>query len=156
MRNLSAFSLPPKLAIGIWLTSWFILPLQAYQEIDAQKLRIAQVQHEIIQILLKEKKFDPVIAELDKILNLQLPSKYEERVVREVLIVANALMHSRRPDLSTQALERGIRGVVQPKNKSLLYKELGYIYRLQGNDVKAMESFRKAYQLARKPTIRPY
>lgn len=133
-----------------------LTPLHAFQNFDAEKLRIAAAQHEIIQILLKDKNFESVFGELDKILALRISAEYEDKVIREVRIISDAFLHNQRSDLAIRVLERGIQGVGQPKSKSALYQELGYVYRLQGNDLKAMECFRRAKQYAEKLTTRPF
>jgi hypothetical protein len=130
-------------------------PVQAFQDFDAVKLEIARAQHEIIVLLLKDKNFDPVFPEFDKILALRLPPQYEENVIREARMISEAFWKGQRSDLSIRLLERAIPGMSQPKSKAALYSEMGYVYRLQGNDFKAMECFRRAKQLADQLVTRP-
>ena len=118
------------------------------QDPEAEKLRIAAAQHEVIQILLKENRLDEVQPELDKILDLRLSPQHEERIIRAMLMVSEAFLQNRRADLCLRMLERGIAGMQLGMSKSKLYQEMGYIYRLQGNNQKAMECFRKAQQWA--------
>ena len=145
-----------RLLAALGLISVLLTPVFALQDFDAQKLLIARTQHDIIQLLLKERNFDAVFPELDKIFGLRLPAEHEDKVVREVRIIADAFYQNQRADLSIRVLERGTLGVAHPKSKAELCQEMGYVYRLQGNDMKAMECFRKAQQFAQKLTARPF
>jgi tetratricopeptide (TPR) repeat protein len=131
------------------------VPVYPFQDFDAQKLQIASTQHNIIAILLKDKDFNAVLPEYEKILSLRLPAQYDENVIKETLWISEAFLKGQRSDLSLALLERGIQGVNHPKSKAALYQEMGYVYRLQGNDLKAMECFRQAQKLASQLVARP-
>ncbi len=118
------------------------------QDPETEKLRFAAAQHEVIQILLKENRLEEVQSELDKILSLKLAPQNEERIIRSMLMISEAFLQGRRPDLCLRMLERGIAGMQSGISKSKLYQEMGYVYRLQGNDARALECFRKAQQWA--------
>jgi tetratricopeptide (TPR) repeat protein len=143
------------LAVFALQIAFLAIPVYPFQGIDAAKLQIASSQHNIIAILLKEKNFDAVLPEYDKILSLRLPAQYDENVIKETLWISEAFWKGQRGDLSLRLLERGIQGMDQPKSKAALYQEMGYVYRLQGNDLKAMECFRRAQGLASKLVTRP-
>jgi tetratricopeptide (TPR) repeat protein len=145
-----------KLLTTVALLSLLVSSAWSVQDFDAHKLLVASTQHDIIQVLLKDKNFEAVFPEMDKIFALGLPAEHEGKVVQEVRIITDAFLQNQRADLAIRALQKGIQSVAQPKNKAVLYQELGYVYRLQGNDLKALECFRRAQQLAEKLTTRPY
>ena len=143
------------LAVSAFQIALLAIPVYAFQAIDATKLQIAASQHNIIAILLKEKNFDDVLLEYDKILGLRLPAQYDENVIKETLWISEAFLKGQRSDLSLRLLERGIQGMNQNKSKATLYQEMGLVYRLEGNDLKALECFRRAQQLASRVVTRP-
>ena len=143
------------LAVFAFQIALLPIPVYSFQSVDAAKLQIASSQHNIIAILLKEKDFNAVLPEYDKILGLRLPAQYDENVIKETLWISEAFLKGERSDLSLRLLERGIQGMNQNKSKATLYQEMGLVYRLQGNDLKAMECFRRAQQLASQVVTHP-
>jgi tetratricopeptide (TPR) repeat protein len=151
-RNHGFHFLPAAIVLNVAL---LVAPIYAFQDFDGAKLQIASAQHNIIMLLLKDKDFNAVLPEFEKILNLRLPVQYEENIIREALGISEAFMKGQRADLSLRLLERGIQSMNSPKSKAALYQEMGYVYRIQGNDLKAMECFRRAQQLAAQLVTRP-
>lgn len=127
------------------LLSLISAPILA-QDIN-DKLTFARTQHEIILLLIKQNRLEEVQPELDKILHLQLPPSQESRVISSMLIISEAFLQNQRDDLCLKMLEKGISSVQVDRNKSKLLQEMGYVYRLRGDDKKAMDCFRKAQQL---------
>lgn len=115
-----------------------------------EKLSFAESQHMIILADIEEGKFDEVLPELRKIIDLKFPEKYEDRLTEEIYIVSDRLRHKDQENLALQVLDEGLRAVSIKKNKARLYKEKGYIYNRQRNMPMAKEMFRKAAELESK------
>ncbi|MBI1748218.1 MAG: hypothetical protein HYR55_16785 [Acidobacteria bacterium] len=112
-----------------------------------EKLAYAESQHEITMTLIDEGKYDEARTELRKIIDLQFPEKYEDRLAKEIFMVCDKLRHKGKDNLALEVLDEGLEAVRLKRNKARLYKEKGYIYSKQGNHAMKKEMFRKAAEL---------
>ena len=142
------FGISSIVCITVILSGLFSAVLPAQVADADQKMGIAKSQHEIILLLIKENRLTEIQPELDKIFNLHLPTQFEERIISSMLIISEAYLQNQRFDLCLRMLERGVVELQLGRSKAKLFQEMGYVYKVQGDDKKAMDCFRKAQQWA--------
>ena len=114
-----------------------------------QTRRIAETQHEIVMLLIKNNEFDRVLEASTNIFSLNFPQHQEPLLVKEGQILADALSGRRQFLLAHRILDAALKAVASRKSKALLYKEKAYLCNKEGEDAKAMEFFEKALELER-------
>ncbi|MBI4481419.1 MAG: hypothetical protein HY652_00875 [Acidobacteria bacterium] len=127
------------LALGTEARAWS----QEESEME-RKLHIAATQHEIVELHVKKGEYDRVLPELRKILELRFPPGQEQRVVKEIEFVADQLKHKGKYDLGHQVVEEGLKFVSTNESKAHLYKVRGFLYKMQGNEDKALQMFKQS------------
>ncbi len=109
--------------------------------------RIAEAQHEVVLLLIRDKAFDKVMAGCKKIFSLSFPRDREHLLVRSVTVFADSLVRQEQLGLARQVLDAAL-GVVRFKpSKATLYKEKGYISKVEGKDQEALDFFEEAIKL---------
>jgi len=114
---------------------------------EESKLRYASAQHEIISILLQEGDFSSVLAELEKILALNLQGENEKLVVQEVWIISDQLVGHGQFDLAHKIIDTALPKIAGPGNQFTLQMLKGKIYKEQGLLKEAIELYRSAQEL---------
>lgn len=109
--------------------------------------RVAETQHEIIMMLIKNRKFGEVLPECKKIFSLDFPLDHEHLLVEEAQILTDSLVHLKETDLAHQVLDEALKAVHSNKSRAAIYKEKAFVYSKQGRDKEAMELFEKALKL---------
>ena len=79
-----------------------------------QMLSIAEKQHEIAKLLIKEGRFDRVLPEMRKILNLNLQGEYEQAVAKSASYIAYLLAENKQYVLGHGLLDESIANMQQP------------------------------------------
>ena len=134
------------------------MPASFYQQASAgppgdqevkQMLSIAESQHEIIKLVIKQGQYQRVLPEMKKILELNLPEKYEEAVAQSASLVAGMLVERQQFGIAHEVLNEALKRARRNENKAALLKLEGYVYKSEGNLEKAVESLEKAVQLER-------
>jgi tetratricopeptide (TPR) repeat protein len=114
-----------------------------------QKLSIAENQYEIIKLLIKQGKFDLVLPEWRKILDLNLTGQYEESVAQSASYIAYLLAESKQYALAHGVLDETIARMQLGANIASLLKVKAYIYRTEGKLQKAIETLQRAVEVER-------
>jgi len=113
-----------------------------------EKIRsIAETQHEIVMLLIKERGFDKILEAADQIFSLRFPDEQEHLFVEEGRILSDALAHQNQYDLAHQLLDRAILAVQKNSSQATLYKEKAYLCTRFGQDTCAMQFFQRALEL---------
>ena len=112
-----------------------------------QKLSIAEKQHEIIKLLIKEGQYDRVLPEWRKILDLNLTGEYEESVAKSAGYIAYLLAENKQYPLAHQLLDETIARMQLVGNKASLLKVKAWVYRAEGKLQKAIETLQRAVEL---------
>ncbi len=114
-----------------------------------QKLSIAEQEHEIIKLLIKQGRFDRVLPEMHKILDLNLTGEYEESVAKSAGYIAYLLSENRQYALGYELLDETIARMQLPANTASLLKIKAYLYKSEGKLQKAVETLQRAVELER-------
>ncbi len=130
------------------LLLWGTQPASAQEPMNWDKIRsIAESQHEIVILLIKEQKFDQAVEEAKKIFYLPFPREKHGLLVEEAKEISDGLIHYKQNELALQVLDEGLRSVQPPDLQADLYKEKAYLYKKMGKNEEAMFCFRKAVEL---------
>ena len=138
-------------ALILWIGLLLVPSLSAAQQKAdpswEQTRRIAETQHEIIAVAIRQNNFSQVMPEMRKIFELQFPLKYESTLSQEIEMVADALMHKQQFDLSHQCIDEGLKRLTDNKNKARILQKKAYILVKQGKEDEALRYFRQAVEL---------
>jgi tetratricopeptide (TPR) repeat protein len=111
--------------------------------------RVAETQHDIVALAIRQGNYNQVLPELRKILQLKFPPKYESTLSQEIEIVADALMHKEKYDLALQCIDEGLRCLTTKANKARILRRKAYILVKEGKEDEALRYFRQAVELSR-------
>jgi tetratricopeptide (TPR) repeat protein len=117
-----------------------------------QMLSIAENQHEIAKLLIKEGRFEQVLPEMRKIFELNLQGEYEKPVAKSAGYIAYLLAENKQYALGQELLDEALSRMRQPENAASLLKIKAYIYRSEGKLGKAIETLERAVELERQQT----
>ncbi len=151
MRTASAFAI----IIGLLFAAPAAQP--AIDEVFAQSvqmgvdqaLSIAEKQHEIARLLIKEGRFDRVIPEMKKILDLNLQGEYEQPVAKSAGFIAYLLAENKQYSLGHELLDETLARMRLSGNIASLLKIKAYIYKAEGKLGKAIETLEKSVEIER-------
>ena len=114
-----------------------------------QKLSIAEKQHDIIKLLIKQGHFDQVLPEWRKILDLNLTGEYEESVAKSASYIAYLLAENKQYALGYELLDDTIARMQLAANTASLLKIKAYIYKSEGKLQEAVKALERAVELER-------
>lgn len=114
-----------------------------------RRLSMAEAQHEIALLLIKDGQYDKVFPEMKKIFELGLPSKYEESILQSVAVIANQLAERRQHGVAHQVLDEASRFLKLDSNKVKALKLKAYVLKDEGKFQEAIDTFRKAIEMER-------
>jgi tetratricopeptide (TPR) repeat protein len=114
-----------------------------------QMLSIAETQHEIARLLVKEGRYDRVIPEMRKILDLNLQGDYEQPVAKSAGFIAYLLAENRQYLLAHQLLDETLARMQIVDNIASLLKIKAFVYKAEGKIGKAIETLEKAAEIER-------
>ena len=114
-----------------------------------QKLSIAENQHEIAVLLIKEGRYEQVLPEMQKILDLDLQGEYEELVAKSAGYIAHLLTQERQYESAHQLLDETLARMQLGANAASLLKIKAYVYKSEGNLEKAIETLGRAVEIER-------
>jgi tetratricopeptide (TPR) repeat protein len=123
------------------------LVAEGVQYSDEQALSIAGKQYEIAKLLIKQGRFDRVLPEMRKILDLNLPGEYEQAVAKSSSLIANLLVENRQYALAHGLIDETFAKMQQPKNAASLLNIKAYIFKSEGKAGKAIETLKRAIEI---------
>ncbi|MFB3904675.1 MAG: hypothetical protein ACE15E_14590 [Acidobacteriota bacterium] len=119
---------------------------------DWEKTRsIAEAQHEIVMLLIKNKQYDKVLAASKKIFALNFPPSREYQLVDHARLASASLIEQKNYTLAHQLLDEALKSVHTKKSKATLYKEKALICSKTGQDGQAMKFLEEAVRLEENP-----
>jgi len=117
-----------------------------------QMLSIAEKQHEIARLLIKEGRFDRVLPEMRKILDLNLQGEYEQAVAKSAGFIAYLLAENKQYSLGHELLDETLAKMRLTQNVASLLKIKAYIYKAEGKLGKAIETLERSVEIERQQT----
>jgi hypothetical protein len=118
-------------------------PAAAADKASADRMAIAQAQHDMLVLLIDQGEFDKVPPEFQKILDLRFTGADEPKVVSEILILSDLLVKKGQAKVSLRLVDMGLGSLKGKDSLVKLYKEKGFLYKTLGQPEKAMEMFEK-------------
>ncbi len=115
-----------------------------------KKLNVASTEHDIIQLMLKKGEYEKIPAEIDNILNLELPSKFEKAVMKEILIVSNDLHKKGENEIALLIIDKGLNYCKSDENRVILLKVKAAFLKSMGKLEEAIKVFKKAVKLEKR------
>jgi tetratricopeptide (TPR) repeat protein len=112
-----------------------------------QMLSIAEKQHDIAMLLIKEGRFDRVLPEMRKIFALNLQGEHEQPVAKSASFIAYLLAENKQYPLGHELLDEAIVKMQQPENVALLLKTKALIFKSQGKLREAIETLERSVQI---------
>ncbi len=110
---------------------------------------LAEVQHEIVMILIDKGQFDKVPEAANEIFRLDFPREQEPLLLKEVEILIDALVHHSQLAVAHQIVDSALQCKITSKAKAQLQREKGYLYKKEGKAEEALKSFEKSKELER-------
>lgn len=112
-----------------------------------QMLSIAESEHEIIKLLIGQGQFQRVVPEMKRILDLDLPIRYEEAVAQSASLISEMLVGKSQFAIAHELLDESLKRMRLNENKAALWKIQAYVFKSEGNFDKALECLQKAIDL---------
>ena len=154
MRKAFAFAIITGFILSIPLTggaiSWAATE-GAQLNVD-QMLSIAEKQHEIARLLIKEGRFDRVLPEMRKILDLNLQGEHEQLVAKSASFIAYLLAENKQTAIGHQLLDETIAKMRLSENVASLLKIKAYLYKSEGKLGPAIETLERAVEIEQQKT----
>lgn len=154
MKNVFAFATIFGLILSIPLSkesaSW--AATEGIQLSVDQMLSIAEKQHEIARLLIKEGRFDRVLPEMRKILDLNLPPEYEQPVAKSAGFIAYLLAENKQYALGHQLLDETTAKMRSSENVASLLKIKAYLYKSEGKLGLAIETLERSVDFEQQKT----
>lgn len=149
MKNVFAFAILIGLILSIPLAtdsaSW--AATESVQLSVDQMLSIAEKQHEIAKLLIQEGRFDRVLPEMKKILDLNLPGEYEQLVAKSSGFIAYLLAENKQYALGHQLLDETIAKMRSSENVASLLKIKAFLYKSEGKRGLAIETLERSVEI---------
>ena len=114
-----------------------------------QMLSIAETQYEITKLVIKEGRYDRVLPEMRKILELNFQGEDEQLVAKSSGGIAQLLEKNKQVTLAHALVDETLARMNQRENIVSLLKIKAYLYKSEGKYQKAIETFEKAVDIER-------
>lgn len=108
---------------------------------------MAESQHEIVMLLIKNRQFDRVTDAARPIFKLQFPQEHEGLLVSEAEILTDALLQHNQFEVAHSVLDLAVESVRSGKLRARLLREKAYVYKKEGRDDEALATFEKSNDL---------
>jgi tetratricopeptide (TPR) repeat protein len=135
------FSFPPTGETALWAAAE-----SAQLSVD-QALSIAEKQHEIARLLIKEGRFDRVLPEMRKIFDLNLQGEHEQLVAKSASFIAYLLAENKQNAMGHQLLDEAISKMRLSENIASLLKIKAYLYKSEGKLGLAIETLERSVEI---------
>jgi tetratricopeptide (TPR) repeat protein len=112
-----------------------------------QTLSVAEKQHEIARLLIKEGRFERVLPEMRKILDLNLTGDYEQAVAKSSSFIAYLLAEHKQYAIGHQLLDETIARMRLNENIASLLKIKAYLYKAEGKLGNAIETLERSVEI---------
>jgi len=112
-------------------------------------LSIAETQYEIARLLIKEGRYDRVLPEMRKILDLNFQGENEQLVAKSSSLIARLLVENKQVALAHALLDETLARMKQRENVVSLLKIKAYLYKSEGKLQKAIDTLERAVEIER-------
>jgi hypothetical protein len=128
-----------------------ILPFTALQsnsqDLLSKTKSMAETQHEIVMLLLKNKEYEKAAMESNKIFDMSWPENQEPLLLKELRILTDQFLRQGQPLLGLRIIERNFKYFKKTSSQAEILKEKGYLHKNLNQNDRALECFRKAQEL---------
>lgn len=136
------------------LVAALAIPYRPAPSQDLSRIRsVAEAQHEIVMLLILKKDFTKAAEEANKIFHMKWPDDQEPVLLKELLGFSDQFRHYGQPAIALQILESNEGIFKTSKSKAEIWKDKGYLLEAMGKHDKAIECFKKAVSLEKKPPV---
>ncbi len=149
----------PKRIMAGCLLAWMgvcvipVHPLSAAQaggaELEKTK-SMAEMQQEIVLLLIKKKDYEKALAEANKIYDMKWPDSQEPLLLKSLLYLSDQFLQRNQASLGLRLIERNAGFFKSNASRIAILKEKGYLYKSLGQDDEAIVCFRQAQALESK------
>jgi tetratricopeptide (TPR) repeat protein len=115
-----------------------------------KQLSIAETQHEIIQLLIQKGEYAKAVAELQVILDLNLPVPFEEAVFKEIVIVTRKLYDAGQKERAYEALELGFDALTVVEYRARVLNVKAGLLKRDGRIDEAIQTYKQEVELREK------
>ncbi|MBI4445455.1 MAG: tetratricopeptide repeat protein [Acidobacteria bacterium] len=141
-----------KLRIAFISALWIGFPLflagQSKKAPSWEQIRgIAEAQHEIVLLHIRNQEYEKVLPSYKKIFALEFPTERLNLLVDSTKIVVDSLIHQGQYVLAHEVIDEALKSIAVNRHKASLYREKAYICSRQGNSEEALRFFQKAIEL---------
>jgi hypothetical protein len=128
---------------------FFILSAPVFSQAESwEKTRhLAEVQHEIVMLLIEKGEFEKVPQAATEIFQMNFPQDQEHLILVEVEILVDALIHHKQITVAHQVVDSALKCKITSKSKAQLHREKGYLFKQEGKTEQALESFQMSKKL---------
>jgi len=129
-------------------------PSAMSQESPAQALgktrSMAEMQHEIVMLLIQKKEYEQALAEAAKIFDMKWPVDQEPLLMKELRVISDKLLQEKQAPLALRLVESNSRVFKTNASQVSILKEKGYLYKSMNQVDKSIDCFRQAQELEKK------
>ena len=111
------------------------------------KLAAAATHYEIAQLKIESGEYDAVLAEIQKILDLEFGAANEGVLTLSVLNLAEQLLNADQHELARQSVDASLKAVDQQQNQFMLLMFKAKVFRDEGETDAALETYRSAQKI---------
>lgn len=115
-------------------------------------LSIAEAQHDIVKLLIKQGRFDQVMPEMRKIYDLNLPERFELNIAQSASLIADLLVQSKQSPLAHEVLNEAFTRMKDDKNRVSILKIQAYVYKSEGKLEDALATLKRAVAIEERQT----
>lgn len=122
-------------------------PVRQMDPQDDHNLSLAYGYHELAVLYLEKGEVDKAATETRKLLKLRFSEEYEPLLVQSLGIITEKLARIRRFDLAQALLDEAVKSFERNSTQVKIYKTKARLYRLAGDNDKAIEYMNRALHL---------
>ena len=116
---------------------------------ETAKLAAAATHYEVAQLKLESGEYDAVVAEIQKILDLDFGTENEGVLTLSVLNLTEELLNADQHGLARQAVDASLKAVDGQENQFMLLMFKARVFRDEGKIDEALETYRSAQKLVK-------
>lgn len=113
----------------------------------AQKFDLAEAHHDLAELYIKKGELDKAMTEARQIIQLRFPAEFEGLVGQSLSIITDKMAEIHRFDLGQTLLDEALKVTETNSSRAKLLATKARLYRLSGENDRAIESWRRALEL---------
>jgi lipopolysaccharide biosynthesis regulator YciM len=112
-----------------------------------QRFIVAEAHHDLAELYIKKGELNNAVIEARKIIQLRFPPEYENLVAQSFSILTEKFAEVQRFDLGQVLLDEAVKAVALNTTRAKLTATKARLYKLAGDDDRAIEAWRRALEL---------